>query len=181
MRFDRAFRVTAYEPTSRKRAAVVRRQRLDREKFPLFAGEIAEGQADPDDVLADRAVHWVKRQRERRAYLAQQWIEARARLRTLPEPERAAFIRYWNRSKCPADAGYLKTLLHMFSDGRLVLHNGEVRDRAGLEWERQRDAKIAAMTDAELDHMIQTHISMMFVDLGRAEKRRRWEAQQLLA
>lgn len=36
MRFSRGFRVTAYEPTSRKLAAVKRRQRLDREKW--FSG-----------------------------------------------------------------------------------------------------------------------------------------------
>lgn len=176
MKFDRAFRVTPYEPTSRKRAAVVRRQRLDREKFPLFAAEIAEGQDDPDQVLADRAVHWVERQRKRRTYLAQQWIEARAQLRALPPVERAAFVRYWNRMKCPHDAGYLKSFLHMFGDGRLVMHEGEVASAHEIEWERDRKAKIADMTDDELAHMIQTHISPLFAEWGREERRRRAEA-----
>ena len=174
MRFSRGFRVTAYEPTSRKLAAVKRRQRLDREKFPLFADEIAEGQTDPEQVLIDRAIHWVERQQARRDYLAQQWREARAQLRALPDDRRAAFVRYWNRSKYPGDAGYLKSALLMFERGDLMLHEGEVHSRSNLEWERATRAKFAAMTDGELDHMIQTHISPLFAEWGRQERQRRF-------
>lgn len=176
MRFARASRVTAYEPTSRKRSAVVRRQRLERERLPLFAAEIAEGQTDPDQVLADRAVSWVERQRERRAQLARDWWRARAELRALPLDEKAAFIRYWNRSKCPANAGYMLSYLNMFRDGRIVMHAGEMHDRSNLEWEQQAKAKIQGMTDQDLDRMIQTHISPLFAEWGRQERRRRAEA-----
>lgn len=176
MRFARASRVTAYEPTSRKRSAVVRRQRLERERLPLFAAEIAEGQADPDQVLADRAVSWVEHQRQRRAQLARDWWRARAELRALPLDEREAFIRYWNRSKCPANGGYMLSYLNMYRDGRLVMHEGEVHARSNLEWEQQAKAKIQGMTDQELDRMIQTHISPLFAEWGRQERRRRAEA-----
>lgn len=174
MRFSRGFRVTAYEPTSRKLAAVKRRQRLDREKFPLFADEIAEGQPDPEQVLIDRAVHWIERQQARRDDLAQQWREARAQLRALPDDRRAAFVRYWNRSKYPGDASYLKSALRMFERGDLVLHEGEVHSRSNLEWEQKTRARFAAMTDAELDRMIQTHISPLFAEWGREERERRF-------
>lgn len=177
MRFSRGFRVTAYEPTSRKLAAVKRRQRLDREKFPLFADEIAEGQPDPEQVLIDRAVHWVERQQARRDDLAQQWREARAQLRALPDDRRAAFVRYWNRSKYPGDASYLKSALRMFERGDLVLHEGEVHSRSNLEWEQKTRARFAAMTDAELDRMIQTHISPLFAEWGREERQRRFAAR----
>jgi hypothetical protein len=181
MKFHRAFRVTPYEPTSRKRAAVVKRQRLDRDKFPLFADEIAEGQDDPDQVLADRAVSWVERQRQRRSHLAREWIEARARLSALPDDERAAFIRFWNRSKFPKDAGYLKTVLHCYARGDYVLHDGEVRSAHEIEWERSKKAWIAAMSEAELDRLIQTHISPLFVGWGRVERQRRAEAAAIEA
>lgn len=87
---------------------------------------------------------------------------------------RTAALRFWNTHRWfPADPGYLIDLLHMIETGRYVLHDGKVRSTDDLEWERKRDARIAAMTDAELDNMIQTHISMQFVELGREERQRR--------
>src|SRR3546814_8451009 len=63
----------------------------------------------------------------------------------------------------------------MFRDGRLIVHEGEVRPRSDVEWERDRKAKIAAMSDLELDVMIQTHISPLLAEWGRVERRRRAE------
>ena len=63
--------------------------------------------------------------------------------------------------------------MNMFRDGRLIVHEGEVRPRSDVEWERDRKAKIAAMSDLELDVMIQTHISPLFAEWGREERRRR--------
>ena len=63
--------------------------------------------------------------------------------------------------------------MNMFRDGRLIVHEGEVKSRSDVEWERDRKAKIAAMTDSELDRMIQTHISPLFAEWGREERRRR--------
>lgn len=177
MRFSRGFRVTPYEVTNRKRAAVVRRQRLDREKFPLFAAEIAEGQDDPDEVLADRAIWIVERQRAQRSKRAADWLRARTILRLLSDDKRAAFLRFWNRSKFPADPTYLISALRGFALGEYILHEGEIVSAANLKWEQATRAKFAAMTDAELDHMIQTHISPLFAEWGREERRRRFEVR----
>jgi hypothetical protein len=48
MRFRRRPRPTAYEDTPRKRAAFLRKQRLECEALPLFANEIAATQRGVD-------------------------------------------------------------------------------------------------------------------------------------
>jgi hypothetical protein len=70
MRFRRWPRVTAYQDTPRKRAALARSQRLKREKLPLFAELIAEQQPSADDEMARCADFWPRPQqadRDRRA------------------------------------------------------------------------------------------------------------------
>src|SRR3546814_16105691 len=85
------------------------------------------------------------------------------------------FIRYWGRCKCPGNACYLLTYINMFRDGRPIVHEDEVRPRSDVEWERDRKAKIAAMSDLELDVMIQTQISTLLAEWGRVGRRRRAE------
>ena len=173
MRFTPHQGIYAYERTNRKLKAAERRLRLDREKFPLFAEEIGESQPTPEELLDSRARSFITSQQRNRDRAAADWWRARAELRAIPEPDRSAFIRYWNRSKCPGNATYLLTNMNMFRDGRLIVHEGEVKSRCDVEWERDRKAKIAAMTDSELDRMIQTHISPLFAEWGREERRRR--------
>lgn len=50
MKFVKAQRHGPFQDTSRKRAALARKQRKEREKFPLFSEVIAEGQLDADAV-----------------------------------------------------------------------------------------------------------------------------------
>ena len=176
MRFAPAPRPKEYEATARKRSAVLIRQRKDREKLPLFGELIRETQADPDEVLRDRADSILRNQIDKRQRAAADWVRGRAAMRALPEPERGAFLRYWNRLKSPANGSYLLTYLNMLATGRLIMDAGEMDSRAEVEWRRGTLAKIAAMSDAELDGMIQTHFSPLFVEWGRAERRRRAEA-----
>ena len=175
MRFTPHQGIYAYERTNRKLKAAERRLRLDREKFPLFAAEIAESQPTPEELLDARGRAFVENQQANRDREARNWWRARAELRAIAEPDRAAFIRYWGRCKCPGNACYLLTYINMFRDGRLIVHEGEVRPRSDVEWERDRKAKIAAMSDLELDVMIQTHISPLLAEWGREERRRRAE------
>ena len=173
MRFTPHQGIYAYERTNRKLKAAERRLRLDREKFPLFAAEIAESQPAPEELLEARGKAFVANQQDNRDRAARNWWRARAELRAIAEQDRAAFVRYWDRCKCPGNATYLLTYINMFRDGRLIVHEGEVRPRSDVEWERDRKAKIAAMTDLDLDVMIQTHISPLFAEWGREERRRR--------
>lgn len=176
MRFAPLRRPTEYEATSRKRSAVLIRQRKDREKLPLFGELIRETQADPDDVLRDRAASIMRNQIENRQRAAADWLRGRSAMRALPEPERGAFLRYWNRLKSPATGTYLLSYLNMLATGRLVMEGGEIDSREDVAWRAKSLAKIAAMSEADLEKMIQTHISPMFVEWGRAERRRRAEA-----
>ncbi|MGV7035051.1 hypothetical protein [Methylobacterium symbioticum] len=56
MRFRRTPRPKPYSETSRKRAAFLRRQLLERETLPLFAETIAAGQHGVEEEMARRAV-----------------------------------------------------------------------------------------------------------------------------
>src|SRR3546814_13295596 len=80
MRFRRGPRPTAYRETSRKRAAFLRKQRLEREALPLFAAQIDARQHGIDEEMARRATWWVGYERDRRDQSADHWREARVRL-----------------------------------------------------------------------------------------------------
>lgn len=108
-----------FEDTRRKRLALARSQRLQRERLPLFSDMIAATQPDADTVMAQRAdqwLEWTKRDREKRA---KDWRRARARLASYGDNVRAQLLNYWNRCRWPADPGYLLSMLHMFDDDRL--------------------------------------------------------------
>ena len=179
MRFKRAPRVEGYKETPRKRAAVLVSQRHQREKLPLCAELIAETQPTVDEVIAHRHRVWPIAEQKRRDELARKWREARRRLNELPEPARSAMLRYWNNHRWlpAADPTYLSGEIHGYLTGRLVLHDGEIISAHHLEWQTKTKARIAAMTDAELDHMIQTHISPLFAEWGREERQRRFAAR----
>src|SRR3546814_12461278 len=66
MRFRRWPRPTAYRETSRKRAAFLRKQRLERAALPLFAAQIDARQHGIDEEMARRAIWWVDYERDRR-------------------------------------------------------------------------------------------------------------------
>src|SRR3546814_2824749 len=73
MRFRRWPRPTAYRETSRKRAAFLRKQRLEREALPLFAAQIDARQHGIDEEMARRAIWWVDYERDRRDQRAARW------------------------------------------------------------------------------------------------------------
>src|SRR3546814_5582208 len=81
MRFTPHQGIYAYERTSRKLKAAERRLRLDREKFPLFAAEIAESQPTPEELLDARGRAFVENQQANRDREARNWWRARAELR----------------------------------------------------------------------------------------------------
>src|SRR3546814_15453280 len=80
MRFRRWPRPTAYRETSRKRAAFLRKQRLEREALPLFAAQIDARQHGIDEEMARRAIWWVDYERDRRDQRAAPLRAARVRL-----------------------------------------------------------------------------------------------------
>lgn len=120
MRFKRQPRF-AFTDTSRKRAALRRKQANERDALPLLAQIVAEAQPTEDEVMTARAAMWTKTERESRATRAGKWREARAQLDALPAPERPALRHAWDCAPYPADPVYLLMFLHSFAMGRFTL------------------------------------------------------------
>lgn len=111
----------AFTDTSRKRVALRRKQRLEREALPLFAEQIAEAQPNEDQVMQDRAAAWQVHEIKDRSARAEKWREARRQIDALPEDERQKVRRAWDCAPYPADPSYLLSVLHSYSLGRIDL------------------------------------------------------------
>jgi hypothetical protein len=120
MRFKRLARYE-WSDTPRKRTALRRKQRLEREALPLLAALIGEAQPSEDDVMAARAAAWVRWEKDCRDYRAGRWREARRRLATYRDNERRALRDAWREAPYPADPVYLLDMLHSYSVGRFTL------------------------------------------------------------
>ncbi|MGC8733099.1 MAG: hypothetical protein ACP5RC_12715 [Halothiobacillaceae bacterium] len=119
MRFRRWPTPTAYGDTSRKRAAFLRKQRLEREALPLFADQIGAGQHSVDEEMARRTVWWDDYERDRRNERAARWRDARARLFALPDTLRRRVREVWRTCPYPADPASFADFLHQIAVGRL--------------------------------------------------------------
>ena len=119
MRFRRWPKPTAFEVTSRKRAAFLRKQRLEREALPLLADHIAAGQHDVEVEMALRAVRWDRDQQNSRDQRAARWRDQRARLFALPDAQRRQVRHLWRTCPYPADPSYFGDLLHEIAIGKL--------------------------------------------------------------
>lgn len=119
MRFRRWPRVSAYEDTSRKRAALARAQQAQRDKLPLLAPLIAERQPSADAEIARRAAWWPRVQQRDRDRRAHDWRRARARLARYGDNLRPLLIQLWNGCPYPADPVYLLDMLHSIDTGRI--------------------------------------------------------------
>jgi hypothetical protein len=119
MRFQRLER-SAYEVTELKRKAILRSQRRERERYPLFADAIAAEQPSVEHVVAARTQAWeasVRAERKRRAF---DWLRARQELASFPPAEAARLRDHWNRHRWyPAVPSYLLSMLLMYRRGDL--------------------------------------------------------------
>ncbi len=120
MRFKRWQR-HPFTDTSRKRAALRRKQQREREALPLLADQIAESQPSEDEVMEARAVQWAAQEVRDRNRRARKWLEARASINALSANEKAVLRRAWDCAPYPADPVYLLDFLHSFSVGRFTL------------------------------------------------------------
>lgn len=120
MRFKRWPRYP-WTDTPRKRAALRRKQRLEREALPLLSDIVAEGQQDEDTIMSERAIKWAQWEADDRRQRAARWRKARTRLYGYGDNVRAALLAAWNDAPYPADPGYLLDLLHRYDTGRFDL------------------------------------------------------------
>ena len=119
MRFRRWPRPTPFEDTTRKRAALIRKQRLEREALPLFSDQIAVQQPGADEVMHNRAIDWMDAQRGRRKERAVRWRDARRHLFALDGALQATVRALWQTCPYPADPSYFADLLRQIAVGRL--------------------------------------------------------------
>lgn len=120
MRFRRQQRFP-WSDTPRKRAALRRKQRLEREALPLLSDLVAEMQPSEDEEMAKRALFWAQREQVDRHYRAGKWREARQRLARYSGNERAVLRAAWDDAPYPADPVYLLDMLHQYDVGRFDL------------------------------------------------------------
>lgn len=118
MRFKKRDRYE-FQDTPRKRGALLRKQRQEREAMPLFSAAIEAEQPAADDVMRQRAERWRRHELEGRSMRAADWRRARARLASYPELIRTQLRAYWQACGWPGDPGYLISMLHMHDTGRL--------------------------------------------------------------
>ena len=119
MRFRRWPRPEPYRDTSRKRAAFLRKQRLEREALPLFSDMIGAGQHSVNDEMSRRVIWWDEAEHDRRDQRASRWRAARARLFALPDGLRRRIRELWRTCPYPADPANFADLLHQIAVGRL--------------------------------------------------------------
>lgn len=139
MRFTRTkWRYEERELSRRRRAAILLSQKRQRERLPLFAEIVAEGQASVEETaLAQNQAEaeWVDGVRDRRA---RWWRMARADLFALSSNERSLVLAYWNEHAwLPGTPEYLADLVHGFKAGRITAEK-MADDLASMRATRER-------------------------------------------
>ena len=119
MRFHKWPRLTAYQETSRKRAAFLTKQRREREALPMFADMIAATQHCVDEEMFRRARWWPQQQQRLHDERAKVWRRARARLFAFPDAVRCSIRRAWRDCPYPADPYSFADLLHEIRIGKV--------------------------------------------------------------
>ena len=116
-----------YTVTDRKRAAVVRLHKRQRDHLPLLGALIAETQPGVEEVMTERVATWIRCQQAERDRRAASWRQARRLLdKHEPSIRRALLTIGTGIAGCPGDAAYLLDMLHGFAKGRLVMRDGQV-------------------------------------------------------
>lgn len=128
MRFTRHQARLPWTDTPRKRAALRRKQRLEREALPLFSEQVANDQPSENEVMAERERGWNSWEQGWRDTKAALWREARKRLYEYGENVRPRLLAAWNSAPYPGHPAYLTDLLMRFDRGDIDL------DRLPWDW-----------------------------------------------
>jgi len=108
-------------PTPRRLAAAKRALKKQRNKYPLFAEQIALRQPTPEERVKqydDARLNMIK---WHRAYDAQVWRKARAMLSDLNPDSRERFLNFWNNEwRGPRTGTYLCNLIRHWDGFKMV-------------------------------------------------------------
>ena len=107
MMFDRYPRYEGFRDTPRKRSAVLRKQKAEREALPLFADQVAALQPSVDEVMTCRAQRADGVEVERRQFTAKWWRIARQTYFGLPAEQKAKVQVRWHRWWGPRNSSCL--------------------------------------------------------------------------
>jgi hypothetical protein len=112
MRHETLPRAHARPITARRLQAAARVLAREREDWPLFSGEIAEGQPTPEERVqmmdAMQVAHWQRI----RQHAADTWRAARRVLFSLPTEQRDRLLAEWQAAPYPAGAAFFADFLH---------------------------------------------------------------------
>ena len=144
MRFARHTRYhDAYNVTPRKIAAFERKKVAERNALPLFAEATAARQISAAEEMQRREGSWSRRVIERRAQIAAEWREVRARFYALPPHIRAEVRERWSRWTGPLTA----TMQNHIRLEVAKAMPAEPEDFAGILSEAERIAETARLND----------------------------------
>jgi hypothetical protein len=107
MMFDRYLRYEGFRDTPRKRSAVLRKQKAERDALPLFADQVAALQPSVDEVMSRRAQRADVVEIEHRKFTAKWWRIARSTYFSLPVEQKAKVHARWHRWWGPRNSSCL--------------------------------------------------------------------------
>lgn len=111
MLFDKFPNYEGFRDTDRKRAGVLRKQRAERDAYPLFATQVAAEQPSVDSVMEKRRVLAMSSLTSQRDFNAKWWRKARAKYFELSQEEKAQVRDRWQRWVGPRNQSCLMYLM----------------------------------------------------------------------
>lgn len=127
MRFRRRQRIEAITLTQRKAAAFERKQRRERERYPLFADEIWASQRSIEDEFVRRNRIAIEAEVRSRDFYADVWKRARGRFFAATAECQAATRAFWKAWTGPCEATYFSYAVD-FCTGEYERRSNAARD-----------------------------------------------------
>ncbi|MBY4898677.1 hypothetical protein [Cupriavidus sp. AU9028] len=115
MRFTRFERYTPIDFNTRRRAAFIRKQQRERDRYPLIAEHVQGEQHGQDEEFSRRQRQADRFEAGQRAFHARVWREARTRFFSLPETVKEEIRRRWAAWTGPTTALYFSFLVDELS------------------------------------------------------------------
>lgn len=115
MKFQRYGRYEGFEMTERRKAAFLRKQRNELERYPLFADQIQSEQHSLEVEAAQRERQRRGSTQDMRDFRARQWRRGRALYFAQPEHIKAVIREKWNKFWGNRDSGYFCALVDVES------------------------------------------------------------------
>lgn len=118
MRFTRATRFDPIDFNNRRQAAFARKQRRERDRYPLFAEHVAAEQHSVDEEIGRRQRRADNLERTTRELNARTWRSARRLFFSQPEPVKAQIREKWANWRGPTTSQYFAYIVDELSGER---------------------------------------------------------------